>query len=876
MLGYAWHNVRAFKRRLLGTGAAIALGVGLIAGTLVATDTVTQVIGKGTAGPARLVDVTVVDRRSPVTGSAVDDIAWIPDLLESGRLTPIPDRLVDELRSVEGVASATGVAMAPVELLGRDRHVVTGQGIPIARSVDDTFSGFVDSGRLPAGPRDVILDRATAASQSLRLGDPVSIVLPDGQAQEFTLVGTVDDAGFLGNLLVGFAPSSATGLLGRPDEYGLVELQASPGVDDEELRAAIDRALGADHGTITGTALRDWRRAEATKFTGILRNVISVAGAVALVLGSFVIRNTFTIVLASRSRELALLRCIGSTRRQIRRLLLLEAAVIGIIASAAGLALGVGLAALLGLLIDADHVVAVPVTGTSPVVTVRTVAVAAIAGTASAVLSALGAARRATRVSPSAALRDDVHGVSRREGRIRTIIGFGLITVGCAAITTAHVTGVGAGPMAVGTIALSIGIVTAGPMLARAFARLLGAPLARLFGVTGDLARDNSSRNPRRTSATILPLAFGLAFLIAFTVFTVSLTAPLADDFNTAWKADLRFTARTGGSQPSFTQLSSRNQLAPDVVDRLNATDALATVVALQTSPDYTVPGHRPTTVTGVDAAELPDVMQLTVVDGSLDQVHSGAIAISTDAADDYRATVGTDLDVDTPNGRARFVVRAIYRRPAFSAAGEQFDLIDELPYGHLLVSPADYRRTTGRTGVDTVFANVRDGVSTATAELAVERALRDHPTVQVATRDGMLREIFSPLDDGAFRFYYGLVGLMTVIAFVGIANTLALSITERRREIGLLRAIGLDRRQTRTVVRLEATITATAAVTIAVVLGLLYGHIFTEMQDIPAMLPARQLPLIALGTIGVVVAIADRPARRAGRLPTLTAIATE
>jgi putative ABC transport system permease protein len=715
----------------------------------------------------------------------------------------------------------------------------------------------------------VILDHSTAASETLDVGDRVEVLLPGGQVEGLTLVGTVDDAVLVGNLLVGLAPSTATSLLAGDDQPSLIELRAEPGIDAGELLPAITSRLADHQGAITGTALRGWGQAEATQFTGLLRSVISIAGIVALFLGSFVIRNTFTIVLAARARELALLRCIGATRNQIHRLVLVEAALVGLLASAAGLALGIALAAALGLLVDADAVVAVTVSGAPPVVAVRTVVAALVVGTGSAVASALGAARRATRIAPVAALRDDVQGVTRREGRLRTVAGLVLIIAGSAAIVGAHVAGVGPGPMLPGALALIGGTIAAGPVLARVLATIIGVPLAKLFGVTGYLARTNSRRDPRRTSATILPLAIGLALIIAFATFLSSVKSPIADDFEAAWRADLRITRSA-----SQSRLPTGNQLSADVLDRIQETGALATVVALRTSADYTI-GSKRTSVTGVDAGLLQEVADVTVVAGSLGEIHTGAIAMSSGVARQQRADIGSSLDVETPGGPARFVVRAIYEPPTFSAAGEQYDLADVLPYGDLLISEADFERTTGRRGIDTILVNAGDGVGVDAALQAVDLALDGYPPVEIASRADIADELFSPLA-GAIRFYFGLLGLMTTIAFLGIANTLTLSITERRREIGLLRAVGLDRRQTRATIHLEALITAIAATAVAVALGVLLGHIFTLLQELPYRPSPGMLAAIAAATIGIVVGITGLPARSASRLPTLTALASE
>jgi putative ABC transport system permease protein len=243
--------------------------------------------------------------------------------------------------------------------------------------------------------------------------------------------------------------------------------------------------------------------------------------------------------------------------------------------------------------------------------------------------------------------------------------------------------------------------------------------------------------------------------------------------------------------------------------------------------------------------------------------------------ASERQVELGDRLGIDTPEGPIESQVRAIYEQPAFSAASQQYDLADSLPYGDLLVSPSDYRRTTGRTGIDTILANAADGVTPAAAAEAASSALHDHPGVQISSRADMVRQLFSP-DDAAFRFYYSLLGLVAIVAFLGIANTLALSITERYREVGLLRAIGLDRRQTRTSVQLEAGITAVAATGIALTLGLVLGQILTQAQELPYQPPPGLLVLVVAITTGLVIAVASLPARRASRLPILAALRAE
>ncbi len=596
-----------------------------------------------------------------------------------------------------------------------------------------------------------------------------------------------------------------------------------------------------------------------------------VAAVVALFVGAFVIRNTFTIILAGRARELALLRCVGASRAQVRRSALLEAAVVGALASLGGLAFGVVVAWGLAVLFQGSGELRVDVTGTVPRILPRTVVVALAVGIVTAMVSAWSPARHASRVAPVAALRGEVFTLARRESRVRAVVGAVLAVAGAAAMA-AGVLGdrVQTGYLWAGAAATTIGLLVLGPVLAKSLSHLVGAPIARTRGAAGALARGNAVRSPRRTSATVLPLVIGLALIAMITTMAAGTKAWAVRDIDRTFRADLRLQAVTNPQSPGFAPLDG------GVADRLAGVDEFAAVAAFQ-SGGVTVTGSNGQSATAVDPTHLSRVLTLPVVAGDWADVRAGSIAVSRDAARATDLAIGSPVTVRGPRGERTLTVRAIYERPepGYLAATQV-----SVPVGNYVVGPADYRRLAaeGDTDVSAIYLATRPDVSSRAARAALERALADHPsypTIEIMSLDE-IRELASDQIDPALRIYYSLLGLMVVIAVFGVVNTLVLHIVARTREIGLIRAVGMERRQVRSMIRWEAAIVSVIGTTIGLGVGVFLGWAVTRAMRLPVVIPGGPLALFAVAAVAVGIAAAAVPARRAARIDVLRAIATE
>ena len=855
MLRYTFGSLLAARGRLLLTAAAIALGVGTVAGTLVVTDTARAAADAAYAEPVHRVGVVV--RATPRgEGEVLSDI--------TGELfaDPMPASLPGRVARVDGVAAATGVISGDAQLLGRDGHVVGGGRAPLGRSVDASFAGQLRAGRLPGGAGEVVIDRRTARDQGFGVGDRVRVIASGGQPRTVTVVGVlaspeIPDA----VVLVGFDPATARRLLARdPGEISYLEVRGAPGVGERQLRDRVAAALGPGYQAFTETALAAERARNASPTESGTTQIFLVAGAVAVFAGMFLIRNTFTVVLAGRARELALLRCVGASRGQLRRSVLLQSSVVGALASLAGLALGIGLASALGALLrSADEAVA-DVTGGTRILP-RTVAVALAVGVGTAVASAWGPARRATRVPPVAALRGDLLALDRRARLARAVAGSPLALAGVGLVLAGALSSpVRSAWLLAGAAASVVGVLALGPVLAWSLSRLLGAPIRRAAGAAGAIAGGNAARNPHRTSATVLPLVVGLTLVALLTTLAAGTKASAAGGFDRTLRADYRLKAAGVGMHQPL--------LSPRVASRLAGLPELAAVVAFQDA-DATVAGQAGT-VTAADPARLGRVLSLPVAGGALADLRPGAVAVSRQVAAARHLAVGSQVAVGTLRGDRALVVRAVYDRSALN----EF-VRSQLPVGDYLIAPADFRRLTGGAGLSMVLVERREGVTPAAARAAIERAIPDYPNVEIASR-GELRRRATAIVDPTLRVFYSLLGLAIVVGLFGVVNTLALSILERVRELGLLRAIGMDRRQVRSMIRWEAAIVAAIGTTVGVGLGALLGWAVSRDLDVPATVPVGWLAVLAAATVAAAVLAAALPARRAARVDLLRAVAVE
>jgi putative ABC transport system permease protein len=854
VLRYTLRSVLAHKTRLLLTAAAIVLGVAMVAGTFILTDTA-KAGGRDLAGGAHRADVTVRAVQSgedEAGGEVVSD--------ETGEFVPgppIPASVVARLARVGGAASATGVIAGDAQLIGRDGHVITGRA-PLGRSIDASFAADVRAGRLPRAPGEIVVDQTTAHDQRLRVGDRVRILASGDEPRTVAIAGVLDSPEFTDAVvLIGFDPATARRLLapGDRDEVGYIEVHAAPGIGAQRLRDNAAAALGRGYQAYTGATLA----AERTKPDSLITQLLLVASGVALFTGSFLIRNTFSIILAGRTRELALLRCVGAGRGQLRRAVLLESSIVGLLAAALGLVAGIGIAWLLGGLLHAGGAIAADVSGAAPRILPRTVGIALAVGVVTAAVSAWGPARRATRVPPVAALRADVFTLDRRTGRIRTVVGTAA-TVGGIAIVLAGVFSDPVKPayLRAGSIATSLGVLVLGPVLARGLSRLIGAPIGRLGGVVGELARGNAVRSPRRAAATLLPLVIGLALMGFLATLAAGTKASSLNGFDKTIRADFYLRATGSGiHQP---------RLSPAVVDRLTALPELAAVGAF--ADTQAIVAGRHDFVTGADPAVVGRVVSPKMIDGALSDLGAGAMAVSRPAAAAQHLRIGSPVAVRTARGERTLTVRAIFDFPK--------GYLVHRPFGDYLIAAADYTSQAAGPGATQIYATTRQGVDPSAARAAIDRTLADYPNVEISDRAGM-RHVESVEIDPALRVYYSLFGLVIVIALFGIANTLALSILERVRELGLLRAVGMDRRQVRSLVRWEAIIIAGIGAVIGLALGAFLGWSTTITLDLPVTaVPVAQLALFTACAIAAGALAAVLPARRAARTGILRAVTTD
>ena len=848
MLSLTLHEMRAHARRLAGTTLAIVLGVAFLSGTLVL----------GATLHANFRDLlTEVNAGTDVTVRSTTDVAGGPGSATAGR-APIDASLVARVAAVDGVAAAEPVVTGYGQLLDRDGKAIGGNGPPqLAASwtADPALNAYqLAEGRAPRGGDEVVVNRGAADAGHLRLGDHTTLLTPE--AVDVTIVGlsTFGGADGLGGVTytafdladaqrhITHSAAKVTGIAVRGED----------GVDQDRLAERVGRVLPAGVEATPGAqvsqdAIDDINRT----FLDLLTTVLTMFAGIALLVATFSIYNTFSIIVAQRTREAALLRALGAGRGQVLRSVLAEAAVVGVAASAAGLAAGIGVAGLLKGLFDAAGF-ALPAGGI--VVTGGTVLASLAVGVLVTLAAGIAPAIRASRVAPLAALRS-VATERTRPTAARVVAGIVLVGGGIAATLAAALSA--SGPLAVagaGAVLTVVGAVVLGPVAARPVAGALGAPLAAARGVTGELARGNAVRNPRRTAATAAALMVGVAVVSLFTVFAASLKASLDDSVDRSFAGDLAVTSGSFG----------RGALSPALAPAIGDLPEVGAAVGL--GQGSLAVGDSTKQVTVADPAALARVMHMDLRSGSLPG--AGEVAVADTTAEDHGWRVGSRVPVTFPDGaRSTLTVAGTYARS---------DLVE----GYLV--PRSVWGDHGIQDVDLrVVVTAAPAVSVADAKAAVTAVADRFGGPDVMDRAEFTAQVTSGVDM-LLTIIYALLALAIVIALMGIANTLSLSVHERTRELGLLRAVGQTRRQVRAMVRGEAVIVAAFGAVGGLALGVFLGWALVRVADAASdglgtfAVPAGRLALVVLvgAAAGMVAGI--RPARRAARLDVLAAIAAE
>ncbi|MFA1542402.1 ABC transporter permease [Actinomadura monticuli] len=829
MLKTTLAGLRAHRLRLLLTAVAITLGVGFISGTFVLTDTMDKGVAETFARSADKVDFAVLPKDDdPDEGLRTD--------------------LLQKVRALPGVTDVHGLVKGDAALVGKDGKAVgdfptVGMSVPSGR----LLRYDVDKGRPPSGGGETVLDTEVAKREGYAVGDTVSVLDGKNRPHRFKVVGLVDfgidqEASFRG--AVGFDPATAMLMTG---EKTYVELDIAGGTE-----AAVQAAAGAGRHVYTGDELGARLAKAAGADTEIIRTGLLIFGLVAMLVSALVIYNTFSILIAQRMREMALLRCVGATRRQVFGGVLAESAVVGLAGSLLGLGAGVGLGE--GALVAVTRLNGA-VAVAAPSLAVRTIVLGLAVGIVVTVLSALLPARSATRVAPIAALRADLEpgGGRFRLGRVRTAIAVLLGAAGLALGVLGSVV-MAKGESAMYVVAFAGGVfflavIAAMPALVRPLGRLAGAVPARLGGVPGRLAVANAQRAPRRTATTTIALTVGVGLMSLFAVVAASGKATASHKL--AEQFPVQFQIRTqdvDGTVPHALAEALRER--PEVSD---------VVEARRTDTEV---GGGDGQIATITTSALGTILEPDIKQGTL----AAALQPGTAMVDEETATMpghglGQAVQVRTSRGTVPVKIAAVY------GAGATLDGI--------IVPESDFSRYFGARDPVGVYVKTRDGVPASQARRAVDEAARPYPAAKVAS-SAEFEETMTKAIDMVLMIFGGLLGLAIVIALFGIANTLTLSVVERTRESALLRALGLTKRQLRRMLSVEALVMAVIGAFTGVVLGVGFGWAATNAMasDSIFALPYPQVIgfVVLAGAAGTIAAVL--PARRAARTSIVESLA--
>ncbi|MGW7051765.1 ABC transporter permease [Streptomyces sp. NPDC054887] len=840
MFRTALRNVLAHKARLLMTVLAVMLGVAFVSGTLVFTDTLSHAYGKQSAKSYEDVAVAVTTYPDP-------------EKKEQG----IDTRTLEKIRGLDGVASATGrvsgfagVADPGGKLIGNGWSNTGANFEPGANGKDPAYD-FTD-GSGPAGAREIALDRATADKGEYRTGDTVRVAT-NGPVKEYTLSGvftTEDGEVNAGGSLVLFDTPVAQKLYLTPGRFKDVTIAAASGTSEQKLLGAVKPLLPKDAEAKTGEELADDQARMIEESLSALNQVLLAFAAIALFVGVFLISNTFTMLVAQRTRELALMRAVGASRRQVKRSVLLEAVVVGAIASVVGFALGLGLAT--GLR-SAMSVFGAKMPAGPLIVSPTAIAAAFAVGVLVTMLAAWLPARRAAKIPPVAAM-SSVHAVATtRSLVVRNSIGGFVTLLGAAGILAGAAAGED-GRMLIGAGAFFalIGIIVLIPLLSRPVIALVRPLIARLFGVSGTLAGQNAVRNPRRTGATASALAIGLTLVTGLSVLGVTMGRAVDKMTTDNIRADYMLTMAGGGSL---------DKSALTALEKVPGVSALSP----QTAADFELKGEW-AAASGVTPGDVERVINVEPVAGSLDSLADGAVAVDDRTAKSRGFAVGDSVPVKWADGtKGKLKVGATYR-------GNEF-------LSPVLVDQKIVAEHQAKPYIREIWVKTDGGASEANEKALVD-ALGQNPAISVMDRQD-IRNQFGGMINTMLNIMYGLLGMALLIAVLGVVNTLAMSVFERQQEIGMLRAIGLDRRRVKTMIRLEAVVISLFGAVIGVGLGTFLGWAIgqTVRDQVPGyalVLPWDRIGVFLLLAAVVGVLAAMWPARSAARLNMLDAIKAE
>jgi putative ABC transport system permease protein len=845
----AVRNLWERKLRAALTSLAIVLGVMMVAGTYVLTDTIDRSF----------------ERIFTESNEGVDAVVNRAEAIDSEQIQPPPfsDQVLDRVRGVDGVAAAAGGISDPqVSIVGADGETLGGNGAPsfgfsVLPERFDPLT-YVEGGR-PAADDEVVIDKASADDEGFEVGDDVRIAGKEA-ARSYTLVGiaTLGDVdSFGGATLAELTLPEAQRVTGKQGQLDQISVAAEEGTSPEQLAANLTAALPKSLQAETGAENVETQREDVGEFIGFLKTALLIFAGVALFVAAFLIFNTFSITVAQRTREFAMLRALGASRRQILVSVVIEAFVIGLAAAAVGVLAGIGIAPAIRSLLDA---LGVDLPSTGSVIESRTVIVGLALGTGLTVLAALAPALRATRVAPVTGLREGAVPPTVRERRARMLAGAVLSVLGIVLMLLGVFEAISPAEawVGVGAAALLLGAALLSPRLVTPLAAFVGVPLERLRGIPGRIARENAIRNPGRTAATAAALMIGLALVSFVAVFAAGIRGSIDSAIDKTISSDLIVSNQDGFSD-----------IPVATVEVASSVDGVGVASPLRYTEDE-VRGAGDGFVTLVDPTSAADVLTLDWQDGSQDLLADMApdeAVVDESWASDNGLGVGDTFDAKTASGRTL----------TYTVTGTFTDNADFI--GDYAASDANAAAFGEGRSITNVLVDVDEGAEVGAVSEQIDTLLAERfPVAKVEDRQGLKDSIGEQLD-ALVGVVYALLFLSVLVSLFGIVNTLALSIHERTRELGLLRALGASRRQVRRIVRYEAVITALIGAALGAVLGVLFAVLASRPladQGFTLEIPVGTLlALLVLAAIaGVLAAIG--PARRASRHDVLEALAYE
>ncbi len=848
MLKVTWRNLVARKLRLALSGFAIVLGVAFVAGSFIFTDALGGAFNgiiKGTTA-----DVEIAPKGSQSINAAEDS-------------RTIPASYVERLAKLPGVAAAYGtVEVQNVWIIGKNGKLVGGNGPPAFAfnyTKEEAITGkqilTLSSGSLPTGPGEIAMDQDAAAKAKYRIGDTVTLSTPGKvPSLKAKLVGLVQfgsKGGLVGATLTIFDKQWMQDLFFHgKDVYTGIGLTDDAGYSQQQVADAANKVLPAGIQALAGDKVAKDNEDAIGKALGFINTFLLVFAAVAMVVGTFLIINTFSILVAQRSRELALLRAMGASKHQVNRSVLTEAFAVGLVGSTIGIGAGyllsIGLKALFGL-------IGLDLSGATFPVHLRTIVVSYLVGLVVTMIAAYLPARRAARIAPVAAMRDEV-ALPEASLRRRMLIGAGLVVVGIGSIAGGFAGSGGKGLtfIGIGALVVLIGVSLMAPVLGRPVIRLLGVVYKKTFGTVGVLATENSLRNPRRTAATASALMIGLTLVALMSIVGASAKASTDKAIQQTLVADFVVSNAVGqGFSPS---IATEVQKLPGVAAVTRFRQGVGTING-QTVYPY-----------GVDPAQLARTLKVPMTSGAVSALADKAILVSTTTAKGDHYSVGDPIVLKMQGGTAKLFVAGVFKASAAVPASYLVTLDTLLKGG---IKPLD----------TALFITKQPGSDGNRLRAEISSIIKDNPTVTLKDQQQFAQEQAKQIDQFLY-IIYALLGLAIIIAVLGIINTLALSVIERTREVGLLRAVGMSRRQLKRMIRLESVSISLLGAALGMVMGIAFGIALQRAisdQGIDVLsIPWIQLAVFMLLAAVVGVLAAVLPARRAAKLNVLAAISTE